>query len=217
MQEYVAPELDKDAFNCPHCNAYANMYWYTIDAMGVSNRPFICIPLKAAKCVRCYEFSLWIGEDMIIPSHSTAPMPHNDMPELVKKDYLEAREILNKSPRGACALLRLALQKLCNEFVKGKKDINEQIAELVKQGLPSQLQKAFDIVRIVGNNSVHPGEINVDDNPEIALMLFKLINMIIEKMITEPNELKEFYEDTIPEKTQKAIKERNERVMGVKP
>ena len=51
---------------------------------------------------------------MLIPANSTAPMPNVDMPKCVKELYEEARGIVNKSPRGAAALLRLALDKLCD-------------------------------------------------------------------------------------------------------
>jgi hypothetical protein len=213
MSEYVAPELNLSAFNCPYCNAYATMNWYDtyIHSHTGHFTTLISPKITTAKCTRCINRSAWNGSEMIIPSHSTAPIPHKDMPEFVKNDYLEAREILNKSPRGACALLRLAIQKLCDNLVIGDKKLNDKIAELVKQGLPNQLQKAFDLVRVVGNNAVHPGEINIEDNPEIALKLFKLINLIIEKMITEPKEVSDFFDETIPQNTKKAIAKRDSK------
>lgn len=219
MDKYVAPQMDLNAFNCPYCNAFAKMYWYRLENInGVFYNTelahFNSLYLKSVKCTCCNKFSIWNDTEMLIPSHSTAPMPHKDMPDLIKNDYIEAREILNKSPRGACALLRLTIQKLCDEFVKGNKNLNDKISELVKNGLPQQLQQAFDLVRVVGNNAVHPGELNIDDNPEIALKLFKLINLIIEKMITEPAEINDFYENTIPQDIQKSISDRDFKNKG---
>jgi hypothetical protein len=52
---------------------------------------------------------------MIEPNIGGVPFPNNDLPEDIKNDYIEARDILNKSPRGSSALLRLAIQKLCKE------------------------------------------------------------------------------------------------------
>ena len=49
---------------------------------------------------------------------------------------------------------------------------------MVAEGLNPKIQKAIDLVRVVGNNAVHPGQINLDDNSAIALKLFKIINMI---------------------------------------
>lgn len=140
-------------------------------------------------------------------------MPHNDMPDEVKKIYDEAREILAKSPKGASALLRLALQMLCDKLVPGNKNINDKIGELVKNGLPQKLQQAFDLVRIVGNNAVHPGEINLDDNPAMANRLFDLLNIIVEYMIAKPKEIDAFYNNTISEKQKEAIAKRDGRTI----
>lgn len=50
---------------------------------------------------------------MIYPGVSSAPLAAADMPEDVKRDFNEAREVVGKSPRSAAALLRLSIQKLC--------------------------------------------------------------------------------------------------------
>jgi hypothetical protein len=52
---------------------------------------------------------------------------------------------------------------------------------------------ALDSVRVIGNEAVHPGQIDLRDTPEIAMSLFGLVNFIVEKMITEPKEIDAFY------------------------
>ena len=91
--------------------------------------------------------------------------------------------------------MRLALQKLCNQIAEKdeKTKIDETIKDLVKNGLPSSLQKSMDAIRIIGNEAVHPGQINIDDNKDIAIALFKLMNIIVEKMIIEPKEIDDIY------------------------
>lgn len=51
----------------------------------------------------------------------------------------------------------------------------------------------MDAIRVIGNEAVHPGQINVDDNKEIASALFKLMNIIVEKMVVEPRQIDEIY------------------------
>ena len=57
-------------------------------------------------------------------------------------------------------------------------NLNQDIKDLVKGGLSAKIQKALDICRVVGNNAVHPGKIDLNDNPKIALNLFEMINVV---------------------------------------
>ncbi len=210
MKNFKAPEFEADAFNCPYCGAFSNMIWYSIiQEMPTSYKYFPFDKSFLSECSCCEKYMLWVEGEMIIPSNSTAPMPHCDMPDDIKKIYTEARDIINKSPRGAAALLRLALQMLCDYLVPENGNINDKISKMVSNGLPKSLQKAFDLVRIIGNNAVHPGVINIQDNPAIAYKMFELLNMIVEKMITEPKEIESFYNDTIPENQKQAIDKRD--------
>lgn len=130
------------------------------------------------------------------------------MSEDIQADYQEAASILQKSPRGAAALLRLAIQKLCKEIGEDGKNINNDIKNLVSKGLPAAVQKSLDVVRVIGNDSVHPGQMDLRDDMETAKALFKLVNLITEKMITEPKEVEAIY-DSLPERSKKAIEKRD--------
>ncbi len=215
--KYVAPKLNLEAFNCPYCGAYSNIKWYEVDTTA-SYAPSTHLNLKVARCTFCNQFTLWSYQEMLLPANTTAPMPNEDMPESVKELYEEARGIVNKSPRGAVALLRLALDKLCDEIdveckqPKYNGKISDKIGILVKKGLSEQLQQAFDFVRVTGNDAVHElGLIDVQDNPEIATTLFGLLNFIVEKMITEKKKIASLY-NLIPESRRDKIKERNDSV-----
>jgi hypothetical protein len=212
MNKYVSPEFKLKAFNCPHCNAFSNMRW---EVMG-SN--FGSFGLYLSKCVHCEIVCLWKGTArdengytdgvLIIPDNSTAPLPHVDMPESVKLDYLEARGIANSSPRGSAALLRLAVQKLCIELGETSGNINTDIGSLVSKGLPIGIQRALDVVRVVGNNAVHPGELSVDDIAEVSISLFELINAIVEDRIARPKALDALYL-RLPQGARDAVEKRD--------
>jgi len=130
------------------------------------------------------------------------------MPEDIKRDFIEAQKILEESPRGSAAILRLCIQKFCKKLGKSGKDINADIAELVKDGLDPRIQKALDIVRVVGNNAVHPGLIDLSDDRETASKLFRLVNLIADTMITQPKHINDFY-DALPEGARQQIEKRD--------
>ncbi|MCA9201125.1 MAG: DUF4145 domain-containing protein [Planctomycetales bacterium] len=145
---------------------------------------------------------------MIFPSALPAELPNVDLPDDIRDDYEEAREIANKSPRGAAALLRLAIQKLCKHLGQPGKNINDDIKALVAAGLPPKVQEALDIVRVVGNECVHPGTIDLRDDRDTAMQLFRLVNFIALKMITEPKEIASLY-GSLPTDKLAAIKKRD--------
>lgn len=146
---------------------------------------------------------------MVYPNSSIAPMPSPDLPDDCKTDYLEAREILSRSPRGAAALLRLVLQKLCKHLGGKGKKIDDDIGWLVREkNLSVKIQKALDIVRVIGNDAVHPGELDLNDAPETAIKLFKLINLIVDEMITQPKSIDALFE-VLPENKRNAIEKRD--------
>lgn len=159
-------------------------------------------------CEHCSDMAVWNDLNMIFPKKIQVDKPNSDLTADIQKDYLEAANILADSARSAAAILRLALQKLCVQLGEKGKNINNDIAALVKKGLNPTIQKSFDALRITGNNAVHPGELNLTENPEHAVKLFNLVNFIAEKMITEPKEIDSFYED-LPEGAKEAIKKRD--------
>lgn len=148
---------------------------------------------------------------MIWPDALRVAEPNPDLPEEIITDYLEAASVLGKSPKAAAALIRLCLQKLCKHLGQKGKNINEDIASLVVAGLPIRIQKAMDSIRIIGNNAVHPGEINPADDPQMVPMLFALINMIADSMITQQKEIDRFYA-LLPERDRVNIDKRDSKI-----
>lgn len=159
-------------------------------------------------CDHCEENSYWLDGRLIVPSVATVPAAHEDFPAGPKADYDEARDIAGRSPKAAAALLRLCLQKLMVELGEKGKNINDDIASLVKKGLPVFVQQSLDFCRVVGNNAVHPLEISLDDTPETALAFFDTLNIIVESQIAMPRRIAEQYEQ-LPEGARAAIEKRD--------
>jgi hypothetical protein len=198
MNEPVSPKLLRQAFTCPHCNAHAQQKW----------QDTVFDDVKIAWCMNCSKRTVWVLQELVYPRPLPAPLPNPDLPDDIQKDYQEARAISAESPRGAAALLRLCIQKLCQRLGEPGKDLNKDIGSLVKKGLLPQVQKMLDSVRVIGNNAVHPGEIDLNDTPEVAATLFRLVNAITEQMITHPREVQELYE-TLPTGAVEAIERRD--------
>jgi hypothetical protein len=58
----------------------------------------------------------------------------------------------------------------------------------------------LDVVRVVGNEAVHPGTMDIKDDRNTAIGLFELINAICDQMITHPKNVKAMYAKLPPEK-----------------
>lgn len=164
--------------------------------------------LHFSLCFSCDDISIWVGTKIIYPNNSFSFQPNEDMPHDVRNDFEEAASIISSSPRGASALLRLAIQKLCVYLGCSGKNINNDIAHLVKNGLDPRIQKAMDVVRVVGNESVHPGTMDLKDDIETASQLFRLVNLVVETQISSKKHIDELYAK-LPEDKLKQIEKRD--------
>lgn len=230
MEKYIKPEFGKDAFTCPHCGVFSQIKWIKDEELEVyiNNDTLRVLEFGYcfAQCMCCKEFicfryqsidgyGLFNEGVMVYPKQTIIP-PAEDMPEHIKEIYKEASLIFGDSPRASCALLRLALQELMIYFrdnfeeyssLKGE-NINNDIKTLVGLGLSPKIQKALDIVRITGNSAVHPNKLDVNDNLDIAESLFRLLNLIVEEMITKPKEIDEIFR-RMPEREKESVKKRD--------
>ena len=161
-----------------------------------------------SKCPHCELLSVWIFDRLGYPQTGGAPPANPDLPDNIRRDYDEASSILDKSPRGAAALIRLAIQKLCDELGQSGKNLNDAIKGFAKQGLDSRVRKALDTVRVVGNHAVHPGQMDLKDDRETAESLFGLLNTIADRLISAPKQIDAIYEK-LPDDERKRIEKRD--------
>ncbi len=131
------------------------------------------------------------------------------MPNLLKADFEEARTVYKLSPRSAAALLRLCVQKLFIELGMGNVTIDTAIKSLVASGrLDIDLQQAADALRVIGNESVHPGTMDLKDDTQTAYALFEMLNYIVERTVTFPARAKALF-DSLPDAKKEAIAKRD--------
>ncbi|OSA98119.1 UNVERIFIED_ORG: hypothetical protein B2H98_05360 [Clostridium botulinum] len=224
MVKYEVAEYGKTRFTCPYCGALAGQRWDFNAIIRDSNEGYKFFnksigakededqyfkTISVSTCDACYGEHIWFKKEMISPKISNVPMPLDEMPESVKKIYNEARDVFSTSYKAATALLRLALQYLCIELGGDGENINNDIGNLVKEKrLPIQIQKALDIVRVAGNNAVHPGVLDLEDEKTSAVTLFEMINFIVDNQIIQPKKIDEFY-NSLPSNALNGIRNRD--------
>ena len=201
------------SITCPYCHVYAQFRWEVRKNLNSKPQKYRLI---VASCNSCHLDSVWLYDNqnqediLMLPDYpSDLDAPNSDMPNDIQQIYLEAAKVLKDSPRASAALSRLAIDQLTQQF-SSESSLDRRIADLVSKGLSSKLQKAFDIVRIVGNNAVHPGEIDLKDNQEMAKSLLDLLNIITDNLITQPNQIDKFY-NSLPERQLKHIEKRDSK------
>ncbi len=195
------PVFNGDAFDCPYCGAYAKQDW-------LHPRQYIPTHIldgqlhrfRFSSCHKCRDISVWKDERLEYPRTLIAATAHVDMPPEIVQDFDEARSVLAASPRSSAALLRLCVQKLCIALGEKGENINADIGNLVAKGLTPSVQKALDVVRVVGNEQVHPGTLDVRDDPTVALRLFALVNFLVDELISKPKLIAAMYEQLPPTK-----------------
>lgn len=195
--QYSPPSQFQTGYHCPHCGIHSQQIWAreVNGAFGTfaGLNTMTLNGYTAACCTRCKLYQVWFDGKLVYPLGSAAPLPADDMPDDVKADYTEARSILGFSPRGAAALVRLALQRLMLHLGEKGTNLNDDIGSLVSKGLPIDIQKALDSLRVIGNNAVHPGQIDLRDDLPTAAALFELLNLVVESTITQPKKIQELY------------------------
>jgi hypothetical protein len=223
-QDALNPDPRRERFRCLHCGTVT--YQTAPLVKFVSKRGTTGNPrFRARQCDECFRLTVWVeradysispigsGPFLLVFPLSAGPKPHSEMPQRALAVYEEARLIAERSPRGAAALLRLALQTLVDELVPGTASLDAKIAKLVRRGLSAQVQRAMDILRITGNNAVHPGQIEFAENPKLVPEMFSLLNLVVEQMIVRQERIDLLYR-SMPEEARRRIERRDAETSG---
>lgn len=122
--------------------------------------------------------------------------PNADMLDQEKDLFNQAKNIFDHSPKSAGALLRVVLESI----LKRKFNIKEEKTYLgeilnkpdVKEKLGEFILSICNACRLIGNDASHSGLLTYkNDDKEKVELFFKLINMITDKLITQPLKEKE--------------------------
>jgi len=219
--KYYPPKYQFSEFSCPHCGIYTDQVWRILHSdshtpYGIKDKFTAIINYEFTVCKKCNDITIWDHKKMIYPLTGGAPLPHDDMPKKVTKDYNEARSLVSISPKASCALLRLCVEKLCEHLGEKNGKLNTKISNLTKSGkITPDTQKALDSIRVIGAEAIHPLTMNIDDDQEIALKLFLLVNLIVQSAISDKNTIENIYKKLPKEKKQGIINRDNNNSKSV--
>ncbi|BCG81421.1 DUF4145 domain-containing protein [Mesorhizobium sp. 113-3-3] len=189
------PKFRKTKFKCPRCPVIAAQTWtvpYKKEHKQF-NQKLVALDeqisdLGISQCVACGGRSLWFEGTLVYPSQSgDHPIPQ-DLPPQLQKDFEEAAAVAAASPRAAAALLRMCIEGLC-KFAAQKDNFNDAVYELEKQGVPTQITVAMDVVRMTGNEALHASRLYGTDDATTVSILFRLANSIVQWAITDKKQL----------------------------
>src|SRR6516225_3593744 len=133
--------------------------------------------LHLSGCHSCSGFALWVGDRLVFPINV------DKTPALVEEDFEEAAAILNKSPRGATALMRVCVQKLMPLLKLDGKNLDDSMSSLVRKGLEVEIQQAMEVLQVLGNDPGQPTSLDTQEDKEMALRFVDSLKAILERRV----------------------------------
>ena len=153
--------------------------------------------LKLTECFSCRRFAVWVGDKLVFPETTSRVINLENCPSTVIELVEEALSVEMNSPRAACTLLRVALERLLIEVDIGSGNLYKRLAAL-NLNETETLFKLCEFVRVSGNESAHAGELDLKNNRETVDTLFKCIERINERFISDLALANQVY-DKIPD------------------
>ena len=135
--------------------------------------------LHLSSCHSCNGFALWVGDRLVFPYNV------EKTPDLVEEDLEEAAAVLNKSPRGATALMRVCIQKLVPLLQKDGKYLNDYISSLVSKALEVEIQQSMEVLQVLRNDPGQPSNLETKENKEMALRFVDSLKAILERRMLQ--------------------------------
>lgn len=165
---------------------YKSLFWGNSDSMHAYANLFYLENCEVCQGTSIYDANTGMK---IHPTNSSIKEPNNDMPKNIKDLYNEASSVFELSPRSSLAIIRLALDLLCIELgAKEQDNLFNKVEWLYNENvIDAELKELAHGVRGLGNGAVHPRNIDEEINKNDAIIVFELLNIIVEEKITKEN------------------------------
>lgn len=141
-----------------------------------------------SQCIMCHDLCIWQYNENDHKLLHPKPLIHKSLPEYIKENistpYEQARIIASDSPPAACMLLRLCLERICEELGVKKQKLVCMIEDVSRMyTLMPIFKKHMNVIRTAGNISAHDDldnkEINFKDIKTLILLTYSLVEHTI--------------------------------------
>lgn len=209
-----------NSFQCPYCSSFfpitqdTTAFRYPSFERDNDNDGYrshyddSTIRVEFYKCPKCQKYSILyegVGpkideKTLYIQPSSPAKQFPDYIPTSIRNDYEEACAISCLSPKASATLSRRCLQGMIRDFWKISKPRLVDEIDAIKDKVSPTQWKVIDGVRRLGNIGAHmEKDINliVDIEPDEAVKLLKLIEILIEQWYINRFEQEQLYNDII--------------------
>ena len=203
---------------CPSCGVVTDHYWFP-EVKSVEydeSRDWVVDELvgsqgelRASRCMSraCNALALWLRRPgpqagswevrLVYPQAGVRIPPEDGLEPGEVKLYEEASGVAGRSPRAACALLRVLLEMLLKRHLVAKKhltDVNKRVplAKLIEMavdhlGLTQTLETGLKAIRERGNTAAHdPYGLTDDTRVEDLPWLFAAVDDLVDDLHVKP-------------------------------
>jgi hypothetical protein len=170
----------KQILECPHCGNKTQqeiIFRYdSFDKAYSTTKPDesidVDITYSMTKCTTCSQVSLYINSEFDdnpgLLNEAFLAFPHEkrierDVPEIIAKNYQEAKKVMKISRPAFAILIRRGLEFMCDEQKAKGRTLKGKLDNLVTRGIiPSTLAEMGDTLRFLGNVGAHASDYEID-------------------------------------------------------
>ena len=136
---------------------------------------------QIAVCRGCGKVVLFERGKLVFPTGGGLPAAEC-MPKDAKEVFKEAQSIINLSPRAACAMLRICVERMVNASGAKGGNLDDKINSL---GLPATMARLAHACRLVGNDAVHNSVIDFSVGSDEALAVSGALSRFANRLAEE--------------------------------
>jgi len=156
---------------------------------AMREQPFVYV----SRCSSCGMLMVWLGDKVLHPMTFEIE-PAEDMPANVRESFVEACSIARLSPRAACAMFRVTLERLVDYVATARaiplKETDRLFDKIKKLNLPEDTVRLFSTARLVGNSGAHGSlkaneiDFSGEDTFEVTVNMAELINGLVRILVS---------------------------------